>query len=311
MTPAEIRALPKYDLHCHLDGSLTLASVSGILGRRVMPEELQVSRDCRDLAEYLEKFGLPLKCLQTEENLKRAAYDFLMDVSRENVRYIEVRFAPQFSANESMNCGDVIEAVLDGLTRAQKECGTDFQIIVCAMRHMTEEENLTMLSYAEDFIGKGVCAADLAGNEAAYPMKDFTDLFRKVRAMGMPFTIHAGECGSVQNVIDAVGCGASRIGHGIAMRGNRDAIKLCRENDICIEMCPSSNIQTRAVQSLSEYPLREFLDAGLNVTINTDNRTVSGTTVSKEIQFVQDNFSVTDDEIIKMMGNAGKSAFYK
>ena len=154
-----------------------------------------------------------------------------------------------------------------------------------------------MIKKAREFLGNGVCAADLAGNEAAFPMSQFVDLFTEVKKMGMPFTIHAGECGSVQNILDAVDCGAGRIGHGIAMRGNKDVMKLCRERHIGIEMCPISNLQTKAVKSMAEYPMREFLDEGLCVTINTDNRTVSGTSLDKEIAFVQENYGITEEEI--------------
>lgn len=166
-----------------------------------------------------------------------------------------------------------------------------------------------MIRTAREYLGNGVCAADLAGAEAIYPMSEFMKLFGQAKKLGMPFTIHAGECGNVQNILDSVEAGALRIGHGIAMRGNSEVQKMIREKGIGVEMCPISNLQTKAVESESQYPLREFLDNGIKVTINTDNRTVSNTTMTKELQFIQEHYRITDEEIRLMMRNAVDTAF--
>lgn len=309
MKREDLIKLPKIDLHCHLDGSLTKECASALLGRDIKLESLQVSDDCTSLAEYLEKFDLPLECMQDEKSIKRVSYDFLMEVSKENIKYIEVRFAPLLSVNENMDCKKVIEAVISGLEQAKAQTQTEYNIITCAMRHHSEEDNLKMLKVAREFLGSGVCGADLAGNEAAFPMKNFMNLFSEVKRMGMPFTLHAGECHSVENIIDSVNAGALRIGHGIALTGNENAKKLCRDKNIGIEMCPISNIQTKAVTKDEIYPMKEFLDAGLKVTINTDNRMVSNTSITKEIEFVQEKYNISDDEIIIMMKNAIDVAF--
>ena len=166
-----------------------------------------------------------------------------------------------------------------------------------------------MIRTAREYLGNGVCAADLAGAEAIYPMSEFMKLFGQAKKLGMPFTIHAGECGNVQNILDSVEAGALRIGHGIAMRGNSEVQKMIREKGIGVEMCPISNLQTKAVESESQYPLREFLDNGIKVTINTDNRIVSNTTMTKELQFIQEHYRITDEEIRLMMRNAADTAF--
>lgn len=166
-----------------------------------------------------------------------------------------------------------------------------------------------MIRTAREYLGNGVCAADLAGAEAIYPMSEFMELFGQAKKLGMPFTIHAGECGNVQNILDSVEAGALRIGHGIAMRGNSEVQKMIREKGIGVEMCPISNLQTKAVESESQYPLREFLDNGIKVTINTDNRTVSNTTMTKELQFIQEHYRITDEEIRLMMRNSVDTAF--
>ena len=166
-----------------------------------------------------------------------------------------------------------------------------------------------MIRTAREYLGNGVCAADLAGAEAIYPMSEFMKLFGQAKKLGMPFTIHAGECGNMQNILDSVEAGALRIGHGIAMRGNSEVQKMIREKGIGVEMCPISNLQTKAVESESQYPLREFLDNGIKVTVNTDNRTVSNTTMTKELQFIQEHYRITDEEIWLMMRNAVDTAF--
>lgn len=309
MTREELIALPKVELHCHLDGSLSKEFIEKRLGRSVEAEELGVSEDCRSLAEYLEKFALPGMCLTDEEGLEEASYDVLKSMSQENVCYAEIRFAPLLHESESLKCDRVIEAVLRGMERGKKAFGVEYGVITCAMRHHSEEENRRMIKTARTYLGQGVCAADLAGAEASYPMSEFMNLFGEARQMGMPFTLHAGECGSIANIVDSVNVGARRIGHGIAMRGNREVQKELAAKGIGIEMCPISNLQTKAVQSTADYPIREFLDAGLRVTVNTDNRTVSNTSMTKELEFVQKTYGIRDEEVLLLMKNAVDAAF--
>lgn len=309
MTREELIALPKVELHCHLDGSLSQSFIEKQLGRTVRPEELSVAEDCRSLAEYLEKFSLPGLCLTDENGLEEASFDVLRSMSKENVCYAEIRFAPLLHENEKMGCDKVIEAVLRGMERGKEAFGIDYGVITCAMRHHSEEENRRMIKTARTYLGQGVCAADLAGAEASYPMSEFMNLFEETHKLGMPFTLHAGECGSVANIVDSVNVGAGRVGHGIAMRGNKAVQEELKQKRIGIEMCPISNLQTKAVQSTADYPIREFIDAGLRVTVNTDNRTVSNTTMAKELEFVQRTYGIQDDEILLLMKNAVDAAF--
>lgn len=309
MTREELIALPKIELHCHLDGSLSQGFIEKRLGRSVKAEELSVADDCTSLAEYLEKFALPGECLMDERGLEEAAYDVLQTMSQENVCYAEIRFAPLLHENGTLKCDRVIEAVLRGMERGKQTFGVDYGVITCAMRHHSEEENRRMINIARTYLGEGVCAADLAGAEASYPMSEFMKVFGEAQKLGMPFTLHAGECGSVKNIVDSVQAGAGRIGHGIAMRGVSELQKELASKKIGIELCPISNLQTKAVQSTAEYPMREFLDAGLKVTVNTDNRTVSNTSLTKELEFVQKTYGVRDEEVLLMMRNAVDTAF--
>lgn len=304
-----LKTLPKVELHCHLDGSLSQSLIESILGRKVEPSRLRVDEECTSLAEYLERFAIPLQCLKTQKGLMQGAYNFMESLSKDRIVYAEVRFAPLLSVNENMNVRNVIEAVLAGLSKGREEYGIEFGVLVCAMRHMEESENLAMFKAAREYLNYGVCGADLAGDEAAYPMKQFINLFKEVKNLGMPFTIHAGECQSVTNIEEAIGCGAGRIGHGIAMKGHSGVMKLCRDKRIGIEMCPISNMQTKAVENPAVYPIKEFLEYGLLVSVNTDNRTVSDTTVEKEIGFIQKNYGISATDVVRMMKNAVETAF--
>lgn len=308
MLREEILQKPKIELHCHLDGSMTLESMEKILGRKIYPKEVQVQKDCRNLAEYLDKFDIPLQCVRTAEGLREASREYLLNVARENVCYTEVRFAPLSSVGRDMDCRQVLEAVLEGLEEARRICGVDYNVIACAMRHHSMEDSLAMMKICREYLGSGVCAVDLAGNEAAFPMKNFRELFAEAKKLGLPFTIHAGECGSAENVREAIECGASRIGHGIAMRGNKELIELCAKRQTGIEMCPISNLQTRAATE-KEYPLREFMEAGLKVSLNTDNRTVSNTSMTEELLFVRQHYGVREEELRGFMENAVETAF--
>ena len=309
MTLEELRDLPKIELHCHLDGSLSKAFIEKRLNCSVKEEELSVSEDCASLVEYLEKFALPGECLRDAKGLEEAGYDVLRTMSEENVIYAEIRFAPLLHVNRNFRTTQVLEALLRGLERGKEEFGVDYNVIVCVMRHHSFEESYEMLKEAYPFLGKGVCAVDLAGAEGLYPMAGFMEFFAKVKALGMPFTLHAGECGEVQNILDSIEAGAMRIGHGIAMRNHPEVQQLVREKEIGVEMCPISNLQTKAVADTTEYPLREFIDAGIPVTINTDNRTVSNTSMTKELEFIQKVYGIKDEEILLLMRNAAKTAF--
>lgn len=306
----------RVELHCHLDGSLNVDFVyemlkkQGILIQREELEgKLKVRPDCTSLTEYLEKFDLPLLCLQTKEGLECAAYQLVMDAAKDNVAYIEVRFAPMLSTDKGLTCEEVIESVICGLKRGEKEFGVYASAIVCAMRHHSLEQNLEMLRAAKPFVGKGVCALDLAGDESAFPTNRFRDLFERAKEWNIPFTIHSGECGSVDNICDAIAFGAKRLGHGIALEKSEELRLLCKEKGIGIEMCPSSNLQTKAVESLESYPLKQFLEEGLLVSVHTDNRTVSGTTMQQEESLVKEQLQISEEMWLQCTKNAILTAF--
>lgn len=308
-----IKSMPKIDLHCHLDGSFSTDFVRKAAGLFDSDSELlsrlQAPDICSGLSEYLERFDLPISCIQTPENITAGVYDVVKNASAEGVRYIEIRFAPTCSVNEVQGYSDIYEAAIKGCELAKQDTGCDSAIIVCAMRHHGEEENLAVLNSAMDFLHHGVCALDLAGDEAAFPNKEFKYLFDKARSYNMPFTIHSGECHSVDNVRFALEAGASRVGHGIALSKDPLLMTECKRKRLGLELCPISNYQTRAVTENEIYPLRTFLDAGLPATINTDNRTVSNTSLVRELTFVVEKCGITENDIVQMYKNSIEISF--
>lgn len=311
-----IKALPKAELHCHLDGSLRpetvrcfLAGLGTQIPEKELRKALRVPPDCTRLADYLKCFDIPLRCLQNERSLRQAAFDLLETASQENVRYLEVRFAPSMHKSNGLTHAQIIESVLEGLRDGQKAFSIHAGLIVCAMRHLSVEENTAMLRDARAYLGQGVCALDLAGDEASFPPREQGALFALAQKLEMPFTIHAGECGSLENVREAIELGARRIGHGIALMRDEALISLCEKKHIGIEMCPTSNFQTRAVDAWASYPLKGFLEKGLPVTVSTDNRTVSGTSLTEELEKAAEGLALEDEQLILLQRNAVETAF--
>lgn len=314
----EIRSIPKIDLHCHLDGSLSTETIRDLAKQSEIsiPESdtelkklLIAPENCGSLMEYLERFRLPISCLNIKENLRKASYSVVEDAARENVTYIEVRFAPLSHINRGLKVFEVLEEVILGMKKAEEDFNINANIIACGMRHEPVEKNIEMLKAAREFLGFGLCAIDIAGNELDFPPYAQRELFSEARRLNMPFTIHAGECGSAQNVIDAVELGAKRIGHGIAIKYSEEARKLCLRKGIGLEMCPTSNMQTKAIASWDDYPIRMFMDDGLKVTVNTDNRTVSDTNLTNEFHILNRHFGINEEEIRKIYLNSIDCAF--
>lgn len=313
-----IKGLPKIDLHCHLDGSLPretikrMAAESGVelpQSDEELDALLRADNHCSSLAEYLEKFDLPLSCLTSRTLFAMAAQALVQNAAAENVWYLEVRFAPMLSVHDGLSARDAVEGVVEGLKLGEHETGITASAILCGMRHFPIEPNLEIVRIAKEYLGKGVCAVDIAGNEKAFPLTNHSQMFRLATALGVPFTIHAGETGDCNEIVQALKLGARRIGHGIAMRTRPDLLRRCVVKRTGIEMCPASNLQTKAVSSWKDYPFRQFLESGAMVTVNTDNRTVSSTSITREMMLLQEHCGATHEELRQVCKNAASVAF--
>lgn len=303
-------SMPKIDLHCHLDGSLSVDFLKHTLDLDSLDKKkIQAPTDCHSLAEYLTCFDLPVSALQEKDHIRDAIVDVVRQAAEENVRYMELRFAPALSVNNHLDLPDILQSAIYGCQKAFDLYGVFTNLIVCTMRHHTQKQNLLVIRCAREFLGHGVCALDLAGDEAGHPNEEFAALFEEARRLEFPFTIHSGECGSSRNVELALAYGAARIGHGIAAIKDRALMEACRKAHIGFELCPTSNFQTKAVTDIPSYPLRAFLDYGLLATINTDNRTVSNTTVTKEFMFAFEHLQIKKEDFQTLYKNSVEISF--
>jgi len=310
-----IESLPKMDLHCHLDGSIHPQRIRDYFAAagKALPDDfdrwISVEEDCPSLTEYLRCFDLPLRWLQTSEGLSQAVVDLLHDARAENTRYLEIRFAPTLHLEEGLSYDQVFQALERGREQGERETGVRCRFIVCAMRHHSMTDNLAMLEAASGHWPQLVCAADLAGDENAFPNRLFAPFFSRAQELGLSYTIHAGETGSRENIYAALELGACRIGHGIAMAGDPELMKLCRKQEIGIEICPTSNFQTKAASGWASYPMRDYLAAGLRVSLNTDNRTVSRTDQNREYLRAMEEGGASREEILQLLKNGCLMSF--
>lgn len=311
-----IQEMPKIILHLHLDGSLRPETVrewaSDLLGKEIKIEDvknmLMVQRGCRDLNQYLEKFEVPVKMLQTEEHIKRAVYELYHDLSEQNVKYAEVRFAPSKHLLGGLSYDKIVQSAIDGLETAKLAFDIDGSLILCCMRGDDNyNDNLETIEVAKRFLGKGVCALDLAGAEGLYKTENFENIFRIARKYNIPYTIHAGEADGPKSIRKAIEFGAKRIGHGIRCIEDPNLIRELAEKKIPLEVCPISNLQTQAVKGT--HPIGELFKNGVCVTVNTDNNTVSNTNILEEYEYILNNTNLTLDDLIAMNINAACNIF--
>jgi adenosine deaminase len=319
--PIELfRELPKSDLHVHLDGSLRietmleLARDQGVTLPSTEPEGLaramHVGENTGSLERYLEAFTITLSVLQTEEALYRAAYELAEDAAAENVRYMEVRYSPMLHTQRGMRLTQVVETVLQGLHDAELKFGIESRLILCGIRNISPESSLAMAELVVAYKGRGVVGFDLAGAEYDYPPKDHQEAFALVRRNNINVTIHAGEAYGPASIAQALHvCGAHRIGHGCRLREDGDLLHYVIDHRIPLEVCPSSNVQTGAIKSLAEHPVRLYFNLGARVTINTDNRLITDTTVSKELWLCHTEMGFRLSELKLIIMNGFKSAF--
>jgi adenosine deaminase len=320
LTLEAIQRLPKTDLHVHLDGSLRLATILELARKGNIPlpahdppslaAAMHVGENTGSLVEYLKAFDITLRVLQTEEALSRVAYELAVDAAAEHVRYMEVRYAPMLHTRLGLSLTKVVEAVLAGLRDAQTDHGILANVIICGIRNISPESSLEMAQLAVAYKNRGVVGFDLAGAEYDHPAKHHREAFQLIRNNNINCTIHAGEAYGPESIKQAIHvCGAHRIGHGCRLREDGDLLHYVNDHRIPLECCPSSNVQTGAVRDLASHPARLYYDLGLRVTVNTDNRLITDTTVSKELFLMHQHMGFTLHDLKQVVLNGFKSAF--
>ena len=319
LTRELLRRLPKAELHCHLDGSLRPETMLD-LGRaldRPMPapdadslREYMIVDDARNLEDYLERFAITLSVMQTEPALERIAYELAEDAARDGVRYIEVRYAPVLNVREGLSLEQAVEAPLRGLARAEAEHGVKGRVIVTAIRNMAPSVSQELAELAVAYRHRGVVGFDLAGGEAGNPAKAHRNAFEYARSHDLACTCHAGEGDGADSVRQAVHvCGAHRIGHATRLIEDSSLTDYCNDHRIALEICLTSNVQTRATDSYASHPFREYYDRGLNVVLNTDNRLMSGVTLTDEYMHAAESLDFGFDELARVALNGFESCF--
>ncbi|MBC2260376.1 adenosine deaminase [Listeria sp. FSL L7-0091] len=308
MNEQQVKKIPKVELHCHLDGSIrlkTLRKLYELQGNPLMlsEEKLQrmtVAANRCSLTEYINCFRLVSAGLHTKEAIYLALLDLAEQAALENIIYIEIRLSPIHLVTTNFSMEEVAETLIDGSRVAEKVYSIKIGLIFCCMRRQSEQANLAVIDVAKKYLGKEVVAIDLAGDEGKYPTKDYQSLFSYASRIGMPYTIHAGETGDLTSVLLALEFGARRIGHGIALAQSKKVMERAAKQQVLLEMCPVCNIQTGAAQNWQSYPVELFHRNGIQICFNTDNRTVSNTTLTNEyLQVNQNSFTLSAEWILR------------
>ena len=310
------------DLHVHLDGSIPLSAAAQLvaeagldLSLAELQEKMQVPAHCQDLNQYLATFELPLKLMQSAQGIRTVAKAFHEQLDAEGILYAEPRFAPGSLTAGGLSQQEVLEAALAGRADFYAEhpqSALHTAYIICAMRGTGEElkhKNEESIDLAAAYLGNGVVAADLAGAEALFATENFSSLFAEAQRKNVPFTIHAGEAAGPESIKAALRLGAQRIGHGVRSLEDAGVIQDLKATKVALEICPTSNLQTRIFESIERFPLEQLLDAGLTVTINTDNMTVSNTTLSHEFELLQQHCGLDKNTARELAENAARAVF--
>lgn len=319
VTRERVLALPKAELHVHLDGSirpetmLELAEAAGVAMPASTPSELaEVMRadDSDDLVAYLKAFATTLSVLQTAEQLERVAYELAIDHAAENVQWVEVRFSPWLNTQAGLSMAEVLDAVLAGLRRAEDEVGVRSGVIVCALRHLHPDISIELAELAVAYGGRGVIGVDLAAAEMGNPAALHADAFRIAAEHDLSRTVHAGEAFGPASIRQALlDCDAHRIGHGTRLREDEGLERYIRDHRIPLEICLTSNVQTRVARTFAEHPVRRYFDLGIPLTLCTDNRLVSGTTVTDEYLLAHEHLGFTWGELLQVARMGFEAAF--
>ena len=314
-----LRRLPKAELHCHLDGSVRPATLIE-LGREYghpMPrgdaeslrDFMRVS-DAHNLEEYLARFDITLSVMQTADAVDRIAYELGEDAALDGVRYIEVRFAPVLNTRGGLSMGDALEASLRGLARAERDHGIIARVIVCALRTMGPDVSLELARLAVAYRQRGVVAFDLAGAERNHPASLHAPAFAWARQHDLACTCHAGEGDDAQSIRQAVHvCGAHRLGHATRLIEDESLAEYINDRRIPLEICLTSNVQTRVAESYATHPFRQYFDRGMHVVLNTDNRLMSDTTLTDEYQAASAHLDFSFAELCEVARNGFAAGF--
>jgi adenosine deaminase len=309
-----LRRLPKAELHVHLDGSLRsetmidLARQTDVVLPTHDPETLRqwmLVSDARNLTDYLGRFEYTIALLQTPEAIERVAYEMVEDAAADGLRYLEVRYCPRLSTRAGLSMDDAVAAEWRGLQRGEADFGVVARIINCTLRQLEPEVSVAIAEHSVRMRDHGVVGFDVAGPEAGHPPQVHAEAFDIAARGGLGITVHAGEAAGWESIFEAIhACRAARIGHGTRLFENEELLRYVRDRRLCVEINITSNVQTRAVRTAAEHPVRRYYHDGLAVTLCTDSWLMSGVTLSDEYLTAHDalGFSRADLESMALTG---------
>lgn len=307
-------AIPKIELHCHLDGSVSVEFIKKEAKKQninINLDNILADEQCESLDEYLRCFDEILKVMQTEESLIESVVDVANQAQKDGIKYIELRFAPKFHMQKGMNIDNILHAVCKGAQQAEDQTHVMVRIIVCGMKHHSNEENIEIFKqiHSTELLKQYIVGVDLAGGEEddSIPKHEAAIAFAKENNLNI--TLHAGECGCIKNIHDSIKLGAQRIGHGVAIFKDTEQFNDFQNKDTLLEICPLSNIQTNAINDIKDIDLALLKRMDIPYLINTDNRVVTQTNLVKEYQILLNNGLISIDEIKRINHEAVQYAF--
>lgn len=309
-----VNNISKTELHCHLDGSVSIELIQQLAREQqvnINIEDIQVDQACESLDEYLKSFDTILKVLQTKDSLEKAVIDVAQQAHHDNIKYIEIRFAPLFHMDKGLNLKEILEAVNNGANKAESLYQIKVNMLVCGMRHHENKTNIDLFTEVNALKNetRHVVGFDFAGPEEAFPTSAIQEAIQYSSHSSSHLTLHAGECGCIHNIIEGIELGARRIGHGVAAISDNTALEYIKNRNVLLEICPTSNLQTKAIQTLDELNIRKLIEQDIPFNINTDNRTVSSTNLNTEYELLYNHNLMTIDEIKDINIKAIEHAF--
>ncbi len=310
------------ELHLHIDGSLRESTVWQLskelnidlgVDRINLHNNMKINSECLNLNDYLSRFAIPIKVLQSPYAIERVSYELVKDLASLGMNYSEIRFAPQLHLRNGYSQEQILKAAIKGINQAEQELD-NFKtgLIICMMRGIDNYElNFESYKLVEKYLGDTVCALDIAGSETLYPTRLFKDILKEAKNEGLPLTIHAGEAGTKEDLEIAIDLNTDRIGHGVLANKHEDLIKKIIDKNIILEICVTSNLQTKIVETYENHPIRSLFDKGVKIAISSDNMTVSDTNILNEFEILKSKLNFSEDELNKIRKDTIEASFFK
>lgn len=309
----DFQDLPKVELHLHLDCTLSYEALQKLkpgTNYQDYVDNYMIPVKCPSLEKYIERTHRALPLMQNPEQIRLIVDDLFRQLSEDNVIYAEIRYAPHLHLQEGMTPFEVVKTVNDAVEEGIREFGLEMRVILCTLRNYSESRSLEVARLVEEFKGTNVAGMDIAGPEIGYDIQEHVEAFRQVKAAGIPCTAHAGESRGAESVWETLKhLRPDRVGHGVRSAEDRDLMLHLRDEDIHLEICPTSNVQTSVIETIEDHPIMTLLANEISIGINTDARSITGTTLTSEYALLNEFFGWQKEDFLKANLEAVRHAF--